>query len=128
MTFDVTKGTTILVPDEVNNPNTNYHLHVILTDPSPSRVLTVPVYTVRKFQDPACLLHEGDHSFIKWDSYVVYQKIDERPAHGIAAAVNREVFIPKEPVAEPVYRRIVEGFHRSRFTPRKFLGSLPNSY
>jgi hypothetical protein len=62
-----------------------------------------------KFHDPACIIHVGDHKFIKWPSYVAYSKVREEFADGLAKGVANGGVSDRGLIDEVVFDRILSG-------------------
>ena len=95
------------------------HLHVICNDPvhypidGCDCVLAVNISSVKNGvpYDPTCILKVGDHTFVRHDSYVVYEKAVIWKVGNIdkyVAAGNIKPFSDDMP--EDVFKRILEGF------------------
>jgi len=65
-------GDTFLIP--LPGTSLDSHLWIVLSDPEqdPRRILIVNLTTVRDGSDPACVLHVGDHHFVRHDTCVSY--------------------------------------------------------
>lgn len=111
---------TVLFPSGPANDVKRKHLFVFLTDPygAASQVLMVPVCSVEVGAqvDESCLLDSGCHSFIRHRSYVNYALCRTERADAIANGIRNGQFIPKEPVSEDIFRLIIAGMRRSKFT------------
>ena len=103
----------------VTEPGTSLdtHLWVIISDPSefPDQVFSLNVTTWHDgISDNTCLLYEGEHSWIKWTSYVYY----ENPKVFIDAELERlaagRLLTKYEPVSETVFDRILGGIMESK--------------
>jgi hypothetical protein len=123
------KRATLLIPSGPQGDLDRKHLFILMTDPyqneanSPLFILMVSLSTIRKGipYDPACILHSGDHPFIKHDSYVVYQKARLEDADKILRGVKSGQLTPYDPVDKDVFERISKGIHESRLTSPKLL-------
>lgn len=107
------------------------HLIIICNDPvfyneeTPGfeAVLTVNVTTCygKDWEDDSCILNQGDHSFIKHKSFVYYKQAMPVMVEPLIKKVIDNEFIPLENVDESVLNRILLGFEKSKFVPRKAL-------
>jgi hypothetical protein len=113
----VARGGTLLIRSGPASDPNRKHLYVVMTDAhGPARqVLMVPICSVRPKvpHDPTCLLAADEHPFIKHESYVAYDRCDQRHVVDVEKLVANGFFIPKEPMPEAVLDRIVEGLRKS---------------
>lgn len=134
---------TLLIPSgPVGSDSNKKHLFILLTDPTPvsgplydntgvvlqkgaseKQILMVSISTLKpQFpHDPTCLLYQGDHPFIKHDSYVKYSKARIEGAEGIMRGIKNGVLIQHDPVDTAIFARICHGLTQSRFTTPKVL-------
>lgn len=66
--------------------------------------------------DESCLLDIGCHPFIRHQSYVDYARCRIEFADAIAKGMRNGQFISKESVSENIFRLIIAGMRRSKFT------------
>ncbi len=111
------------------------HLHFICSNPffnlhtGEMSVVAVNISSVRegKPYDKTCVLREGDHPFIRHDSFVYYRGAVifrvEKLKYGIQAG---EITVLDD-VSETVLQKVLEGFRLSPFTPNKILKALEQS-
>lgn len=71
--------------------------------------------------DPTCILHTGDHPFVKHESYVVYQKARFEEAEKVLRGVKNGQLVPQDPMDGAVFARICQGLKDSKCTPAKLL-------
>lgn len=103
------------------------HLHVICTkqffnkETGAQSVLAVNVSSVREgiSYDSACVLHVGDHPFIKHDSYVRYKDAVVMKVDRILTAVESGEIKVMDDVSDDVFQRILLGFEKSEHTRTK---------
>lgn len=98
------------------------HLHIVITAPyapagEPPQVLLVNITSIKPAlrYDPACVLREGDHPYIRWDSYVYYtecQLVEVRTLHRL---IQTGKFTKRPNMPAPVLKRIGDGLARSDF-------------
>ena len=98
------------------------HLYVVLSDPEQSsdQIFIVMVSTRGDGKEECCVLHIGDHPFIKHDSVVVYRippaelvsqsQLDQWKTDGRLTQSKNHVA-----VTEPVLTRIRQGYSQSRY-------------
>nr|WP_325251366.1 hypothetical protein [Amylibacter sp.] len=114
----VEQGETFLIP---SGPAEYMHLCIVCTNNSgtPDIRLLVTITSIKegKYHDPACLLNEGDHPFIKKPSFVSYRHCDQRSASKIRACIDNGTFISKAPLDANTLNRIIDGFQISEQTP-----------
>lgn len=120
------KRTTLLIPSGPHGDQDRKHLFILLTDPhadesGQTRVLMVSLSTVRPGvpHDPTCVLYAGDHPFVKFDSYVVYQKARLEETEKVLEGVKNGQLLPQDPMEGAVFARICKGLEESRLTPAK---------
>ena len=92
------------------------HLNIVITEAnSENEYLVVPVDTLRfDFQDRSCILHAGDHSFIKHDSFVNYKYARVISYVQLFNGLNKGLFIRKEDISEEVLIRIQNGARKTK--------------
>lgn len=122
------KRATLLIPSGPESDQDRKHLFILLTDPHTDEagkncVLMVSLSTVRPGMphDPTCILYAGDHSFVKHDSYVVYQKARLAEVDKVLRGVKNGQLVPQSPMDGTVFARICKGLEDSRLTPTKQL-------
>ena len=122
------KRATLLVPSGVVGDPDRKHLFVLLTDPADDgageiSVLMVSLSSLRPGvpHDASCILYSGDHSFVKRQSYVVYQKARIEAVDKILRGVKDGKLIPHDPMESGIQARICKGLEESRLTPAKVL-------
>lgn len=120
---------TLLIPSGPNDDLARKHLFILLTDPcseaegTEKSVLLVSLSTVRDKipHDGSCLLHPGDHAFVKTTSYVVYQRARIETANKLLEGVKQGLLVPQDTIDPGVFARICKGLEESRFTSPRFL-------
>lgn len=116
--FSAKRLATLLYPSgSATDPN-RHHLFVLLTDPfgPAEQVLMACICTVVEGSDESCLLKNGDHDFIKHDSYVAYGFCRIESAKALIKNVEQKVFIDKGHISEALYKKIITGLRKSPFT------------
>lgn len=99
-----------------------HHLHVICNDPVFYPVLTKECFLAVNFSsiepcidcDTTCILHPGDHPFIKQESYVYYRKADIFGATTTSRLIVEGEIVAHTPCSDAVFEKILAGFLRSR--------------
>lgn len=117
------KKSTLMIP---SSPDGRFilHLFIVLTNPvnSESFVLLVDVSSIHgKHYDDACVLNVGDHPFVVHPSYIQYRYARIERADFLVRKVEGGAFLPRTPVSDALYDRIVQGLFKSRFVRRKFV-------
>ncbi|PLR40483.1 hypothetical protein CYR32_01700 [Chimaeribacter coloradensis] len=124
MAYSPYRKGTILAP--VGGTN---HLHIICNDPAYDAVngcecvLVVNITTVypNAPHDPACILHAGDHPFVKHDSYVYYADAIIWKIPNVVARKQSGELIQHADMDDRVFQRVLAGFETSDFTSGKVL-------
>lgn len=118
--WDCVQGGTVLVP----NLDDIKHLHIVLCDPQnltgylDRSCLLVSATTIRPKvpYDESCILREGDHEFIKHDSYVYYKQISSAHTEkSILKNINSNIYVPKSPLSIDIMKRVLNGLRESDF-------------
>lgn len=115
---------TILAP--AGNIN---HLHIICNDPvfypinGAISVLAVHISTVRGSPryDGTCILRQGDHPFIRHDSFVYYQNATILKVERANVLFEERTLVPMEKLREEVFKRVLDGFSQSEKVTRRVL-------
>jgi hypothetical protein len=122
------KRATLLIPSGPLTDTDRKHLFILLTDPhvddvGKNCVLMVSISTVRQSvpYDSTCMLYRGDHTFVKHDSYVFYQKARLEEADKVLRGVKGGLLVPQDPLSGEVFARVCKGLEDSRLTPAKLL-------
>lgn len=121
---------TLLMPSGPANDPERKHLFIVLTDPVivtgyPVRhSLLVGISTVQTGMphDPACLLHAGDHPFIRHRSYVNYRFAKILASQSLVNGVRTGVLVPKELLDGAIFARVCRGLLDSRFSAPRIVG------
>ncbi len=115
------KGT-VLAPSGPHN-----HLHIICSDPIYNKefgcdcVLVVNICSVPTSgkHDSACVLQAGEHSFIKHPSYLLYRLSVLWRVPVLCNKVDSGEYITYDDINEATFKKIIQGFSVSDFTPFK---------
>ena len=118
---------TLLIPSGPAHDPERKHLFIVLTDPaqlldySGKQSLLVGVATLQADlpHDPTCLLHAGDHEFIRHRSYVHYARALIEPSQSILNGVKKGVLVPKATLVDDIFARVCKGLAESRFTAKR---------
>ncbi len=70
--------------------------------------------------DDACLLHAGDHPFIKHDSFIDYRFTRLEAAAHVEDRVADGTFVAMDDCSPELVRRIISGALKSRRLPREY--------
>lgn len=67
-----------------------------------------------KLDDPACILNEGEHEFIKHKSYVAYNQVVLFERDYIESSLEYGTFKAKPPVSKKLLLRIIKSASSSK--------------
>ena len=113
---------TVLIPSGPSNDQDRMHLFIILTNPSTEKklniIVSISTYTGWP-NDPTCILNQGDHPFIRHKSYVLYSKAKIFKSKKLTRGVQDGKLVPKDPIDQSVFEKIVVGLMVSERTPKK---------
>lgn len=115
------KGTILSIAGKVD------HLHIICTNSffykktGARSVLAVNITSVKEhgMVDPACILHAGDHPFIKHDSYVRYKDPVIFKIEALLAKIEAKEITVLQDVTEEVFKQVIDGFNKSEVVSGK---------
>ena len=115
--FVVEKRVSLLMPTEDSG---RMHLFVVLRNPAGPQRLTVIVQinSARpgKKYDRTCMLHAGEHEFIKHPSYVNYRKCRLEFAEVLERGIKSGRYKEKARIDAGLFERILAGAARSKST------------
>lgn len=103
------------------------HLFVVVYDPrridgrgKSDQLLIIPFCSVESNanHDPACLVQQGEHSFISHESYMDYRNARVEPVSHVASLVGSGTFSVHDPVSENLLNKIRQGCGVSKRIPR----------
>jgi len=116
--FAAKRLATLLYPSGSISDPSRHHLFVLLTDPfgPAAQVLMACVCTIVEGSDDSCLLKNGDHDFIKHDTYVAYGFCRIESVKALVNGLAKGIFVEKGNISEAVYKRIIAGLRKSPFT------------
>jgi len=112
--FTLSCGDTFLTGD---GDEDNFHLWVILTEPSEGEVVTACVVTAIKRSERLVLLNIGDHPFVQHESVISYRFAKIRLVEDIERMLAQGTAKRREPVSPELLNRIQTGLIDSDFTP-----------
>jgi hypothetical protein len=98
------------------------HLHVVLTDICANGFhLVGPIASIRagQFHDPTCVIHAGEHEFIRHDSFFVYRRLDTIAARTLALGIDSWSYRRLAPISEQLHLRICNAIAGSVHCPRR---------
>ena len=128
----IVRGDALLVPDNFNDPNSKKHLRVVVGNVVPPHgevlLASIASYDENAGHDSTCLLHPGDHPFIRHVSYINYRFAEVmlvakllkhmQPKPGDPNQTNRIALKPTtvhySHVSEDVLKRIHDGFYKTK--------------
>ena len=93
------------------------HLKIVLSEPNRDKlVVVVTVTSLReaKWKDTSCVLREGDHPFIRHDSFVAFSKAQVVPALEILRKLHSGELVRKEELEPAVFDRVLAAAKASR--------------
>lgn len=120
------KGTILSIAGKIN------HLHVICTnqffcaDIGAMAIIAVNISSIKENvdYDKTCVLHVGDHPFIKHDSYVRYKDATAMKVENILEKISHREITVLENLSDEVFERVFAGFEKSEYTSRKIKKQL----
>jgi len=117
------KRATLLVPSSPDYDLGRKHLFILLTDPICDQsgrmsVLMVSLSSVKPGipYDSTCILKQGDHPFIRQESYVQYARARIEDPNKLLRGVKAGTLIPFDPMVQNIFARICSGLEISLFT------------
>lgn len=133
----VKRKITILKPTNYGKEeNGYYHLYFVLTDPFfngetgvDNCVLSVSCSSIKegkKFDD-TCVIKQGEHEFIKKDSFIFYEHLRIDNAEEIQSRIDNGNFIAKDVINDDLYQRILKGILRSKSIERRYIRFLKSA-
>lgn len=107
----------------IDSGPTGKHLFVLVLDKKVNnklQVLSVPVCSIKSevYIDDSCILQEGEHPFVKHESFVEYRNSRIDDATHLLSCVQEKTFIPHEPVSSELLNRILSGLKNSKQVKR----------
>lgn len=112
------------------------HLHIICTEPFFNKetgemsVLAVNISSVREGApyDDTCILHAGDHPFVKHDSYVRYRDAVAMRVSRIRFAIETQEISVLDRLDDDIFSQVIEGFQKSEQTKTKIKKMLESFF
>jgi hypothetical protein len=105
-------GHTFFIPNTGGAANpSGSHLFVCMTARNKeANSIIVPITSLHNYSDQSCVLHVGDHRFIRQDSCVSYDFAQILPAGEIEARIADQTYATHDPVSDAVWIRLLVGF------------------
>lgn len=103
------------------------HLKIILTEPDSNSMVVIATVTTLKHpegQAVECILREGDHPFIKHDSFVDFRRTTARLSSSISDGLDNRELIRKEALTPEVFERVLKAAKSSRKMPPRIKAML----
>lgn len=112
------------------------HLHIICTEPFFNKetgemsVLAVNISSVREGSpyDDTCILHAGDHPFVKHDSYVRYRDAVAMRVSRIRFAIETQEISVLDRLDDDIFSQVIGGFQKSEQTKTKIKKMLESFF
>jgi hypothetical protein len=120
MSYVPAKGKCFLIPSGPREDGK--HLFVIITNKCPADchlLLSISSVEPGEYYDPACLLHPGDHPFVKHLSSVMYSKAVVLSHDDIIKQVRDFAFLIKEDASDAFVEKIRAGIAVSKRSTKK---------
>jgi hypothetical protein len=124
-TWTCAPGSSLLIP---SGP-TGLHLFVLTLGPAvlpnygnDPKVLLVGASTVREGvpYDTACVLNDGEHSFIKHPSYIAYRYARLESVSHVNKMIETSTWHTHEECSVDLLKKIQSGIHISKYISREF--------
>ncbi len=93
------------------------HLCIIIAE-NTTDVVIVNISSYRKgspLSDNSCILHKGDHGFIKHDSFVVYQKASITAKSVLQKLLDSEHASPASQASDEIINKIIKSSSTSPY-------------
>lgn len=118
-TWHPTPGECLLI----DSGPTGKHLFILVLEAKSGnqhQVLSVPVCTVREYAriDDACLIQEGEHSFVNSESFIEFRNARLDSVSHLLERVRERTFLPHDPASPELIRKIKDGLANSRYVKR----------
>lgn len=112
----IAQGDTFLGGAELHGED---HLWVVINDPQAHNgtALIVNISTLREGAETTCILKQGEHPFIKHDSYVRYMSAQNPSAEIIEKAINLGKLKSREPASPALLAQLRTGAQASTMLP-----------
>lgn len=118
---------TLLISSGPDHDPSRMHLHIVLNDPfgPDGEVLLACVCSIRGFAyETSCTLFPGEHSFVKYDSYIAYDRCSLAKAAHLETQVASGAMVAKETLNAKVFKFVLEGFEDSTRVRPKYKSFL----
>lgn len=119
MSYVPYKAGTLLIPTGGTN-----HLFIVITDNGPNgEHLLVNVTSIKAGikHDDTCLVHVGDHPFIKHPSYAEYRRAEVASAAHISKMVQGFVYKPSDDASATLVQMLRDGIEDSPYVKGRIL-------
>lgn len=110
-----------------NQPSSrNLHESIFCADIGAMAIIAVNISSIKENvdYDKTCVLHVGDHPFIKHDSYVRYKDATAMKVENILEKISHREITVLENLSDEVFERVFAGFEKSEYTSRKIKKQL----
>ena len=112
------KKTTFLSKPEKSKSGKEFrHLRIIVSDSDKNNEQIVVSVTSLKFdnQDKSCIIHPGEHPFIKHKSIIDFKRTKIMSTIDIINGINKGWLIKKEDISDTLLTRIQNALKQSKF-------------
>ena len=102
------------------NPDSPVHLWIIASNPTADGHIVILNLTTRvQGCDETCIVHAGEHVFVKHDSVVAYQRGQLIPTSVLGLMKRMGCYRSMEPLSRELLKRVQQGALDSAFAPPK---------
>ena len=105
-------------------PEPYNHLFIVITKVENGTVACTMITSVKgnpNHDDPACIIHAGDHPFIKHDSFIAYKNTVIFEESMLIKNLENGIYPKKEPVTPALLAKIKAGAFNSKKIQPRFL-------
>ncbi|MFV0322536.1 MAG: hypothetical protein ACK5LE_09190 [Alphaproteobacteria bacterium] len=115
-------GDTFLIQTGTQSDPLKKHLHFVITSVENGKCIAVPLQTLKEGlpYDKSCVLKQGDHEFIKHDSWVAYDKACFLYENTITLDIAQGRVKRKMSLSESVLKKIIVGAIQSERLTRRY--------
>ena len=108
-----------------SGPGGKKHLFFVLNDPGDGEdVVLASVCSMRPRADTTCLVHPGEHPFIRHESYVDYALCRTYPKQHLEVLIQRRYCERHQDACEELVERIIDGAFDSKHTKPRILALI----
>lgn len=118
---------TFLIP---TGPNDGKHLHaVVAVEQAGPNILLLSITSQKEgiYYDPSCEIKEGDHPFIKHDSYVLYGRARTIGKKRLSEYIESGYYVQHDDLDEELFSKICDGIELSEHSSPWLISSF-NDY